>query len=75
MMFIEGIQIEAFSPRMAYVNHTSVCDEKYRYLDRAIMRSKVHRDGHNYLIGENINLKCEFLNYKNNSPTFHKCLS
>ena len=66
MIFIEGIQIEAFSTRMAYVNHTSVCDEKYRYLDRAIMRSKVHRDGHNYLIGENINVKCEFLNYKTN---------
>lgn len=66
MIFIEGIQIEAFSPRMAYVNNTSVCDDKYGYLERAIARSKVHRDGHNYLIGENIQTKNEYLNFKNN---------
>ena len=66
MIFIEGIHIEAFSPRMTYVNHTSVCDEKYGYLERAITRSKVHRDGHNYLIGENIQTKNEYLNYRNN---------
>ena len=66
MLFIEGINIEAFSPRLAFVNHTSVCDEKYRYLERAITRSKVHRDGHNYLIGENIRVKNEYLNYHNN---------
>lgn len=66
MIFIEGIHIEAFSPRMAFVNNTSVCDEKYGYLERAITRSKVHRDGHNYLIGENIQTKNEYLNYHNN---------
>lgn len=67
MLFIEGIKIEAFSPRMAYVNHTSVCDEKYGYLDRAIARSKVHRDGHNYLIGENIQLTNEYMKFAKNT--------
>lgn len=66
MLFIQGIKIEAFSPRMLFINHTSICDEKYGYLERAIMRSKLHRDGHNYLIGENIQMKSEFLNYKSN---------
>ena len=66
MILIEGIKIEAFSPRMAFVNNTSVCDDKYGYLERAIARSKVHRDGHNYLIGENIQTKNEYLNFNNN---------
>ena len=66
MIFIEGIVVECFSPRMAYKNNTSICDEKYGYLERAIIRSKVHRDGHNFLIGENIQTKNEYLNYHNN---------
>jgi hypothetical protein len=52
---------------MAYVNHTSVCDEKYGYLDRAIARSKVHRDGHNYLIGENLQLTNEYMQFAKNT--------
>lgn len=67
MMWIDGIKIETFSPRMAFVNHTSICDDKYGYLERAIMRSKVHRDGHNYLIGEDIGLKNEYMEYANNT--------
>ena len=67
MLFIEGIKIEAFSPRMTFVNHTSVCDDKYGYLERAIARSKVHRDGHNYLIGEDIQLKNEYMEFANNT--------
>ena len=67
MLLIEGIKLDCFSPRMAYVNHTSVCDDKYGYLDRAIARSKVHRDGHNYLIGENIQLKNEYMEYAPNT--------
>lgn len=66
MIFIENIHIEAFSPRLAYVNNTSICDEKYGYLERAIARSKVHCDDHNYLIGENIQTHNEWLNYHNN---------
>ena len=66
MLFIEGIVVECFSPRLAFVNHTSICDDKYSALNRAIARSKVHRDGHNYLIGENIQTKNEYLNYHSN---------
>ena len=67
MLFIEGIKLDCFSPRMAYVNHTSVCDEKYGYWERAIARSKVHRDGHNYLIGENIQLTNEYMQFAKNT--------
>lgn len=67
MILIDGIKIESFTPRMAYINNTSVCDDKYKYLERAIMRSKVARDGHNYLIGENIPLKNEYMEFAKNT--------
>lgn len=67
MIWIDGIKIETFSSRMAFMNNTSACDDKYGYLERAIMRSKVHRDGHNYLIGENICLKNEYMKYASNT--------
>ena len=67
MLLIEGIVIPAFEARVVLGNTVGYYNEKYNFLTRSIMRSKVENDGHNYLIGERIKTKTEFYEYANNT--------
>lgn len=65
-ILIQGIQVDAITPRMAFVNNTSYSDNNYQFLERAIFRSKLLKDAHNYLIGEKLQLKSDFNNFGSN---------
>lgn len=57
---------------MHFANTGLSFDERYSYLDRALIRSKINRDGHNYLIGEKSPpLKTEFMEFANNVLIVH----
>lgn len=71
MILIEGTPLHFQEPRMHFANTNCEHDDRHSYLDRAIIRSKVHRDGHNYLIGEKIILKNEYMEYANNLLIIH----
>ena len=71
MILIEGTPLHCFEPHMHFANTNLSYDDRHSYLDRAIIRSKVHRDGHNYLIGEKIILKNEYMEYANNLLIIH----
>ena len=72
MILIEGYgPLHCFEPRMHFANINCAYDDRHSYLDRAIIRSKVHRDGHNYLIGEKITLKNEYMEFANNLLIIH----
>ena len=71
MILIEGTPLYCFEPRMHFANTNCSFDDRYSYLDRALIRSKVHRDGHNYLVGEKLSLKNEYMEFANNLLIIH----
>ena len=71
MILIEGTVLHCFDPRMHFANTNLSFDDRYSYLDRALIRSKIHRDAHNYLVGEKLALKNEFMELSNNLLIIH----
>lgn len=71
MILIEGTPLHCFEPRMHFINTGNGFDERYNYLNKAIVRSKAYRDGHNYKIGEKVELKNEYMEYANNLLIIH----
>ena len=67
MLLIEGREIPAFDPRIIFRNNVSITTDKHVNLCHSIARSRVYRDGHNYLIGESLPLKTEYYEYANNT--------
>lgn len=71
MILIEGTPLYCFEPRMHFVITNRSFDDRHAYLDRAIARSKLNRDGQNFKIGEQIKIKNEFQEYANNLLIIH----
>lgn len=71
MILIQGTALHCFEPRMHFANTNLSFDDRYAYLDRALIRSKVHRDAHNYLVGEKLSLKNEYMEFANNLLIIH----
>ena len=66
MILIEGLPLHCFEPRMCFHNTGLAFDERFSYLDRALIRSKAQRDGHNYRISEKLNLNNEYMKHPQN---------
>ena len=72
MLLIEGREIPAFDPRIIFRNNASIITDKHVNLCHSITRSRVYRDGHNYLIGEALPMKTEYYEYSSNDATSKK---
>lgn len=72
MILINGKVIPAFEATMTLCNNSSICCDKYDNLRRAVARSKVDRDGHNYASGERIKIKTEYYDFGPNILILHE---